>query len=69
MSVNPGHADFPSLLAEALDVLAELNHDPKKAAGQLGCSPSQLIKLLKEEPKALAQVNDERRRLGLHALQ
>jgi hypothetical protein len=69
MSVNPGHKEFPSLLAEALDVLAELDQDLKKAAGQLGCSSSQLIKLLKEEPKALVQVNDERRRRGLHALQ
>ena len=28
--VNPEHEDFPALLAEALDVLAETGHDPKE---------------------------------------
>ncbi len=67
--VNPEHDDFPGLLAEALDVLAETGNDPRQAALALGCSPSQLIKLLKDEPRGLGVVNDQRRRAGLHPLQ
>jgi hypothetical protein len=67
--INPEHDDFPALLAEALDVLAESDHDPRGAAATLGCSTSQFVKLLKDEPRALALVNQQRRRAGLHALQ
>jgi len=66
--VNPEHDDFPTLLAEALDVLQALGDDPRTAAEALGCSPSQLIKLLKNEPRALAQVNGHRRQAGRHPL-
>jgi hypothetical protein len=66
--INPEHDDFPALLAEALDVLAETNNDPRQAALALGCSPSQLVKLLKHEPRGLAVVNYNRRRAGLHPL-
>jgi hypothetical protein len=69
ISINPEHDDFPALLAEMLDVLAETNYDPKPAAALLGCSPSQLVKLLKHEPRAFALVNEHRRQAGLHALQ
>lgn len=69
ITINPDHDDFPALLAEALDVLAEISHDPKQAAAALGCSPSQLIKLLKLEPRAFTLMNDHRRQAGLHALQ
>ena len=64
--VNPEHEDFPALLAEALDVLHASDDEPKAAAEALGCSPSQLIKLLKEEPRALAQINERRRQAGRH---
>jgi RF-1 domain len=67
--VNCEHEDYPALLAEALDVLAQTEHDPKQAAEELGCTPSQLIKLLKDEPRALTLINDCRREAGLHALQ
>ena len=67
--MNPEHDDFPALLAEALDVLAETGHDPKRAAAELGCTPSQLVKLLKDEPRALALINERRREAGLHVLQ
>ena len=66
--MNPGHEDFPALLAEALDVLHAHADDPRDAAEALGCSPSQLIKLLKEEHRALAQVNERRRQAGRHPL-
>ncbi|WP_165225674.1 peptide chain release factor family protein [Aquisphaera insulae] len=69
ISVNPGHDDFPAVLSEALDVLAEVAWEPKRAALSLGCSSSQLIRLLKDEPRALALVNEHRREAGLHPLQ
>jgi hypothetical protein len=68
IAVNPEHDDFPAILAEALDVLRALGEDPRCAAEALGCSPSQLIKLLREEPRALAQVNASRRQAGRHPL-
>ncbi len=66
--INPDHDDFPGLLAEALDVLAASGYDPRQAASLLGCSPSQLVKFVKEEPRAFALVNDRRRHAGLHPL-
>jgi hypothetical protein len=69
IAVNPEHDDFPALLAESLDVLAETGHDPKQAAAVLGCSPSQLVKLVKHEPRALMRFNECRRQAGLHPLQ
>ena|SRR6185437_7754014 len=68
IALNPDHEDVPLLLAEALDVLESRDLDPKAAADILGCSSSQLVKLLKLEPKALAKVNHDRAALGLRAL-
>jgi hypothetical protein len=68
VGINPEHDDVPSLLAEALDILADREFDPKSAADVLGCSSSQLVKLLKLEPKALVKVNHERVARGLRAL-
>jgi RF-1 domain len=66
--VNPEHEDFPALLAETLDVLHAVADEPRAAAEALGCSPSQLIKLLKAEPRAWAQLNARRRLAGQHLL-
>ena len=66
--VSPEHDDFPAILAEALDVLAASMIDPRPAAARLGCTPTQLIRLLKAEPRALRLVNDQRVALGLHLL-
>jgi hypothetical protein len=66
--VNPDHGDFPSLLAEALDVLLACDDDPKLAGLSLGCSPSQLIKLLTDAPRALGLINERRRKAGRHPL-
>ena len=60
IEINAGHDDFPALLAEALDLLAANDFDPRPAAETLGCSASQLIKLMKKEPRAMAEVNEER---------
>jgi hypothetical protein len=62
------HDDFPAILAEALDVLHALSHDPKAAARALGCTSSQLIRLLKCEPQALLETNEARKHAGLHPL-
>ena len=69
IDVNPRHDDFPALLAEALDVLFASEDDPKAAARSLGCSPSQLIKFLKEAPRAWGLINERRRAAGRHPLQ
>jgi hypothetical protein len=64
VSINPHHAEFPQLLAEALDRLAAAGWDVRTAADGLGCTSSQLVKLLADEPRALAQVNRERAARG-----
>jgi hypothetical protein len=66
--VNPHHRDYPVMLAEALDVAGAEDWDIKAAAQRLQCSVSQLVKLLRREPRALATVNDERAGRGLHPL-
>ena len=58
IDVNPRHEDFPALLAEALDVLCGTEDDLKAGSSLLGCSPSQLIKFLKEGPRAWGQFNE-----------
>ena len=69
IAVNPEHDDFPALLAEALDALAQCDDDVRETAQRLGCTPSQFIKLLKDEPRALAAVNARRRASGRRELQ
>ena len=68
LKVSDSHDDFPALLAEALDVLAALDADPKRAAARLSCTPSHLIRLLKLDPRALLLVNQWRKERQLHAL-
>ena len=66
--VNGEHEDFATILAEALDRVAAESFDVKAAAERLGCSASQLVKLLKVEPRALAFVNRGREEAGLERL-
>ena len=68
LKVSASNDDFPTLLAEALDVLAALNADPKPAATVLRCTPSQLVRLLRLDPRALALVNRWRRDRQMHPL-
>ncbi len=63
--VNPEHHDYPSLLAEALDVIAAMGWDPKAAGLRLGVSASQLVKLVKDHPAAMLMLNREREKKGL----
>jgi hypothetical protein len=58
--LNPSHEDFPAILAEALDAIVAKDWDLKSAAEYLDCSMSQLLKLLKMDPRGLALVNNKR---------
>ena len=66
--LSADHADFPALLAEALDTLAGFAYDTTKAAAVLGVTGSQLVKLFQKEPAVLAMVNAERTKRGLRVL-
>ena len=66
--VNPSHDDFPSLLAEALDILKQAEMDVKRASQQLGCTPTQLLKFLKLEARAFQWLNENRNKHGLPPL-
>ncbi len=68
MSVNPQHTDYPTLLAEALDVLALMNWDVAKSAGRLGITMSQMTRLLRHEKPAFALVNNHRQERGFPPL-
>ncbi len=67
--LSPDHRDFPGVLAEAMDHVEHFCFDVTKAADWLECSTSQLVKLLKHEPRALERVNHERRERGMRKLQ
>jgi hypothetical protein len=62
------HEDFPALLAEALDFLAAESWNHTAAAARLGCTASQLVKLLKKSPEAFTKLNTERQVVGKPAL-
>ena len=67
IAVNPSHDDFPALLAEALDALDAHDYEARSAADRLGLSMTQLVNLLRDEPRALAMVNARRTERSLHA--
>ena len=68
VAVNVKHADYPAVLAESLDALAAHGWDAGEAAGPLGVTATQLVKLWRTEPAALARVNAQRAEAGLRAL-
>lgn len=68
IAINPRHDDFPAILAEAIDVLFTRELDFPAACAVLGCTSSQLVKLLEHEPRALAHVNQLRQKAGLRPL-
>lgn len=68
IGISEEHDDFPKILAEALDVLDARNAHVPGSAEQLGCTASQLIKLLKKEPRAFLWLNECRRRHDLPLL-
>lgn len=67
ISLNPEHVDFAPMLAEAMDMLATTSWDPARAAAALMCTTSQLVRMLKDEPRAIERLNEERKRRGLRA--
>lgn len=64
LSVSPEHADFPALLAEALDQIAAADWDEAVAADRLGVTRSRLLKLLRLAPESQALLNRHRAELG-----
>lgn len=68
IACNPDHHDYPALLAEALDVIADSGWDTKSAATRLDVSPSQLVKFIKDFPPAFLLLNRERTKRGDHPL-
>lgn len=65
---NEEHADFPALIAEALDAVYAKDYDIRTAAAALSCSNSQLVRFLGKLPDALNHVNNEREKMGLRKL-
>ena len=65
--MNANHADFPSILAEALDCIW-WQGEVKAASEALGVSTSQMVKLLAKEPAALQLTNGLRASNGLPPL-
>ncbi len=68
IACNPEHHDFPALLAEALDVVAGAAWDARRASLRLGCSPTQLVRFVKDHPPGLALWNSQRQAKGLGRL-
>jgi hypothetical protein len=68
LSVSETHADFPALLAEALDFLTADQFEIATTADRLGISTSQLTKFFKQLPAALVFLNQAREKLGLRKL-
>ncbi|MDB5345381.1 MAG: Class peptide chain release factor [Schlesneria sp.] len=66
---NVDHEHFAPLLAEALDVVFDHQGQTPGSALQLGITASQLVKFLKQEPRAFLLVNDWRRQHGLRTLE
>jgi hypothetical protein len=60
LTVNNEHADYPALLAEALDRVVAHEFELTTAADSLQVSTTQLARFLQQSPKAWKWVNDER---------
>ncbi len=66
--VSTNHSDFPAILAEAIDSVTAHDFDLRDAAESLGCTMSQLKKLLEQDPPAWRLVQDARQAAGLPRL-
>ena len=69
LSISQHHTDFPTLLAESLDILAQIDWNVPALAPLLNTTPSQLIRFWKQEPESLQHVNNERQQRGHGRLQ
>jgi hypothetical protein len=68
IQVSSTHGDFPAILAEALDAVAARQFDLSAAAEQLGCTATQLKKLIEQDSLAWVGVQDGRVAAGLPRL-
>ncbi len=68
MTVNPASEDYPSLLAEAMDLVVVRRYDLGGAAKILGITMSQLSRLINHDKNAFAKMNAGRVACGLPAL-
>ena len=68
LAISADHADFPCLLAEALDCLAANDFQFDSTAALLLVTSSQLVKLFKQHRPAFEMVNRERQVRGLGIL-
>lgn len=68
INVSVSHAEFPGLLAEALNWVGSTNFELPAAARRLGLSTSQLVKFLKSCPEAWQMVQQHRVAQGLPRL-
>jgi hypothetical protein len=69
LEISETHDDFPPLLAESLDLHAQLDGHLQEVAAALGTTVSQLTKLWKKAPEALLRINEDRSRRGLRELE
>jgi hypothetical protein len=67
--VNPDNADFPALLALALDTIYASDLRMADAARSLQVTATQLTRLVAAAPTAFAELNRLRKERGLRALQ
>ena len=68
ISASLKHADFPALLAEAMDFIQATGFEIPLAAKRLHVSNSQLFKLIKSLPPAFSWLNENRIRLEMSPL-
>lgn len=68
VTCNPSHPDYPEMLALALDVVHACGWDMRRAAIRLVCTPTQLLKLIKDHPPALVWLNSQRKAHALRPL-
>jgi hypothetical protein len=68
LAIAADHDDYPAIVAEALDRLAEVGFEMRRAAGTLGVTASQLAKLFGKVPAAWVAVNRLRGEAGLPPL-
>ncbi|QDU28699.1 Peptide chain release factor 2 [Anatilimnocola aggregata] len=68
LTISDEHADFPALLAEALDCANAHEFDLSAAATQLGVSTTQLVRFLQQSSPAWQWINRERQSRQLRPL-
>jgi len=68
IACSPAHADYPSMLAEAMDVLDAAGWDLEPASLRLVVHKTQLVRLIADHPPAFAEMNRQREARGLRPL-